>query len=321
MDMNAFGRWALLNFVILPTRSGRSSAAYAKIWSKEGSPLLTHSLELTRRVADALGPSFVIELWMRYGAPKIRWGLRRLVEAGVDRIVVLPLFPQYSSAATGSAIERVCEALKSYLNIPAIEVRREFFDHPSFIRAHVDVARPVLAEFGPDHVLFSYHGLPVRHVLKSDPSGERCLARVSCCDAIGPENRRCYRAQCFATTRALAAALALSPEMFATSFQSRLGKTPWIEPYTDRVLRELRARGKKRLAILCPAFVADCLETLEEIGMGARDQWRALGGDDFVLVPSLNSHPSWVRAVVEIVSGFERAIRITQGAATSSSRA
>jgi ferrochelatase len=150
-------------------------------------------------------------------------------------------------------------------------------------------------------VLFSYHGLPERHMTKSDVSGRHCLKSPGCCDALGPDNQYCYRAHCYATTRSLAARLNLGPDRHSVSFQSRLGRTPWIRPYTDLVLPELAAAGRKRLAILCPAFVADCLETVEEIGIRARDQWKALGGEELLLVPSLNAEPTWVDAVASMV--------------------
>jgi ferrochelatase len=158
-----------------------------------------------------------------------------------------------------------------------------------------------LRDFRPEHVLFSYHGLPERQIRKSDASGAHCLSNDACCSAIGPVNRDCYRAQCFATTRALAAALDLEAGRHSISFQSRMGRTPWIRPHTDQVLPELASRGIRRLAVICPSFVADCLETLEEIGIRARQQWMASGGEDFLLIPSLNSEPDWAEAVAEMI--------------------
>jgi ferrochelatase len=159
----------------------------------------------------------------------------------------------------------------------------------------------VLAGFSPDHVLFSFHGLPERHLRKADVSGNHCFASAGCCDAIGPENRACYRAQSYATARGLAQRLQLTRENHSVSFQSRLGRTPWIQPFTDVVLPELARKGVKRVAVMCPAFVADCLETLEEIGLRARDDFRGAGGEDLVLVPSLNAHPAWVRGLTGLL--------------------
>lgn len=303
IDINPVGRSLLLNLVILPFRPAKSGKAYASIWGTEGqgSPLLDHSRRLTTGVARALGGGYLVELGMRYGNPSIPDALGRLLAGDPGRIVVLPLFPQYSSAANGSAVERVYEVLGQAWNVPPVQTIGAFYDHPGFLDAFVEVARRHLPEFRPDHVLFSYHGLPERHVRKSDLSGRHCLASPSCCDAIGAQNRYCYRAHCFATTRALASRLGLAADGYGVSFQSRLGRTPWIKPYTDLVLPELARAGKKRLAVMCPAFVADCLETVEEIGIRAREQWRSLGGEELLLVPSLNAEPTWIKAVADMV--------------------
>jgi ferrochelatase len=300
IDINPAGRWLLLNLFILPFRPAKSARAYQSIWG-DGSPLLTHSRRLTEAVQRTLGAGYQVELAMRYGAPSIPDALARLQAAQPSKIVVLPLFPQYSSAATGSAVERVYDVLGAAWNVVPLEVRGAFHDDPGFIDAFAQVASQHLPPFRADHVLFSYHGLPERQIRKSDPTGRHCLTSPTCCDAMVPANRACYRAHCFATTRALAARLALAPDRHSVSFQSRLGRTPWISPYTDLVLPELARAGKKRLAILSPAFVADCLETVEEIGIRARDQWRSLGGEELLLVPSLNAEPRWVEAVVRLI--------------------
>jgi protoporphyrin/coproporphyrin ferrochelatase len=176
-----------------------------------------------------------------------------------------------------------------------------FYDDPGFIGAFEAVARPVLETSRPDHVVMSFHGLPERQIKKSDATGAHCLASASCCDAIVSANRSCYRAHCFSTARLLAERLSLAPSGYTVCFQSRLGRNPWIRPYTDFVLPELAAKGHKRLAVLCPAFVADCLETLEEVAIRGREQWLSLGGEELVLVPSLNSSPAWVEAVSAMV--------------------
>jgi len=288
----------------------KSARAYQAIWgdANHGSPLLFHSRALTEGVRAALGPGYVVELGMRYGAPSIPSALAKLQAANPTRLIVAPLFPQYSSAATGSALDRVYEIVGKQWNVPAVDTVEPFYDAPGFIAAFGEVARRHLGPFRADFVLFSYHGLPERHVRKSDPTGRHCLASTGCCDAIGPANRYCYRAHCFATTRALAASLGLGAEGHSVSFQSRLGRTPWIHPYTDLVLPELAKAGRKRLAILCPAFVADCLETVEEIGIRARDQWRSLGGEELLLVPSLNAEPTWIDAVAKLVRSTSASI-------------
>jgi ferrochelatase len=298
LDINPVGRAALLNLVILPRRPAQSAEAYRKIWDPaRGSPLLFHSRDLAARVAERLGAAWRVELAMRYGQPTIPSALDRLREAEVDDIVVFPLFPQYAASSTGSALEEVFRHIAPRWNVPAVSVVPAFYDHPGFIAAFAAVGAPIVAEQRPDHVLFSFHGLPERHMRKSDESGSHCLTSESCCDRVDGANRNCYRAQCWATARALAGALRLAAERWSVSFQSRLGRTPWIRPYTDVVLDELAGRGVRRLAIFCPAFVADCLETLEEIGIRAREQFRAAGGEELTLVPSLNSSPAWVDAV------------------------
>ena len=301
VDINPLGRWLLLNLVILPFRPAKSAEAYRKIWTEEGSPLRIYGDALREGVAKELGTRFHVELAMRYGSPSIPHAIEQLRAVDVERIIVVPLFPQYSSAASGSALARVYEVVERSWNVPALQTVPPFFDEPGFIEVFADVARPELESFEPDYVLFSYHGLPVRQVQKSDPTGEYCLKVENCCGAIGIANRFCYRAHCYATTRALAARLGLTPEEHGVAFQSRLGRTPWIEPYTDEVLTELAAGRAKRVAVVCPAFVADCLETLEEIAIRGREDFKAAGGEDLRLVSSLNAHPAWIRAVAAMV--------------------
>jgi len=302
IDIPALPRWLLVNLVIAPFRPRTSAAAYRKIWRPDGSPLLVNGLALRDGVAAALGPDHVVELGMRYGRPALAEALGRLVASDVDRIMALPLFPQWADSSTGSAVARLEEAADALPHAPPIETLPAFFDDPGFVAAFAAVARPVLAAARPEHVLFSYHGLPERQVRAADPTGAHCLAGDACCAAPpAPVLRHCYRAQCFATTRALAAALGLPADGQSTAFQSRLGRTPWIRPYTDLVLPELHARGVRRVAVMCPSFVADCLETLEEIGIRAREQWHALGGEDLTLVPSLNAHPRWIEAVATLI--------------------
>ena len=299
IDVAAPLRWALVNLVIAPFRAPRSAAAYRKIWTDSGSPLLANGVALRAALAAELGDGYVVELGMRYGEPSIPGALGRLCDAGVARIVALPLFPQYASSSLGSALARLYGLAAERTNVPALSARAEFYAEPGFVAALAEIARPRLAAFRPDHVLFSYHGLPERHVRQGDPTRQHCLVSERCCAAMVPANARCYRAQCHATTRALAAALALAPRDFSLAFQSRLGRDPWIQPYTDVRLPELARSGVKRLAVLCPSFAADCLETLEEIGIRAAEQWRAAGGEALELVPCANAHPAFVRFLAE----------------------
>ena len=296
IDINAVGRALLLRLVILPFRPARSAEAYTKIWdAKRGSPLLAHSQDLAAAVQTKLGNAWHVELAMRYGNPSIASALDKLRTAAVDRIVVLPLYPQYAASSTATSVARVMELATSHWDVSPIDVVPAFYADTGFLAAFAAVARPVLVETKPDHVLFSFHGLPERQVKRS--GGETC-AFNTCCDQITTANHNCYRAQCFATARDLAQRLAVTD--YTVCFQSRLGRTPWIQPFTDVVIDEVAKRGKKRVAVMCPAFVADCLETLEEIGIRAREQFKAAGGEELTLVPSLNATPAWVDAVCAI---------------------
>jgi len=301
IDIPALARWLLLNLVILPFRPRKSAAAYAKVWTPEGSPLLIHSRALEKAVGEELGGDWVVSLGMRYGQPTIASALAQLQQANVSRVVVLPLFPQYSEAATGSALAKLAEEMQRSDYAPPLATIPAFYNAASFTRSVANAAEESLRGFAADFVLFSYHGLPERHVRASDRSGAHCLASDDCCAAIAEANRNCYRAQCFATTRAVAKILALEPDRHANAFQSRLGRTPWIQPFTDHFLVELAERGIKRLAVICPSFTADCLETLEEIEIRAAEQWRDLCGGELKLIPAVNARPDWVRAVARML--------------------
>lgn len=299
LDMPAPARALLLNAVILPFRPRRSAEAYEKIWTEDGSPLTLHTAALSAGVQSVVGDTYRVVYAMRYRNPSIEEALDALV--GCRRIIVLPLFPQYASAAGGSAVEKTLGLLAGGWNIPEIRVLGAFYDHPGFLKAAAAVARPLLSSFRPDHTLFSHHGLPEKQVRRGDTSKGWCLATDACCDGIVGDNRFCYRAQCYATTRGLAAELDLEDGAHSTSFQSRLAGQKWIEPYTDRVLPALYERGVRRIAVLTPSFTADCLETLEEIGIRGRAQWEGLGGEEMLLVPCVNATPTWVGAVAEMV--------------------
>ncbi len=297
VDINPVARWLLLNLFILPFRPKVSAKAYAKVWTDEGSPLLVESRALVEGLRERLECEVV--LGMRYGAPSIESAIEGLRAKGCDEITVFPVYPQYASSSTGTALQAVYEVCGALWNTPAISSVAPFYDEPGFLDAFCEVGRPVLEELAPDHVLFSFHGLPERHIRKSDETGSHCLAADGCCDAMGDANRNCYRAQCYVTANGIAERLRLTN--WSVSFQSRLGRTPWIKPYTDEVLVDMAQRGVKRVAVFCPAFTADCLETLEEIGIRAADDFTAAGGEVLRLVPSLNAHPSWMDQAAELV--------------------
>jgi ferrochelatase len=301
LDISAPARWALLNLIILPFRPKKSAHAYQQIWTDEGSPLMIHSVALTDRLADELGQDHSVALGMRYGHPSIPEALQQLDAAGATEIVVLPLYPQYAMSSTGTGLAALYAEAGRKIVVPPLQVIPDFYDHPLYLDACAALIQNERVDFEPDHVLFSYHGLPERQVKKSDRSGTHCLSSETCCDRITPANRSCYRAQCYATTRGLTERLDLAQDDFSMGFQSRLGRTPWIQPYTDDLLVELVNGGVKRLLVTCPSFVSDCLETLEEIGIRAKKDFIAAGGEDLKIVPCLNSDPDWIQAVASMV--------------------
>jgi ferrochelatase len=300
IDISPIARTLLVNAIIVPFRSPKSAEAYRKIWLPEGSPLLFHTKNLAQRVSEKLGSKYAVAVGMRYGRPSIASAMEELTQKGVQEIRVLPLFPQYATSSFGSAVAEVYRVAQKNWNAPLIKILPPFFDHPGFIEAFAQVAQPVLEKLRPDHVLFSFHGLPERHILKGDPTGKHCLKFDECCDHPNEKTAYCYRAQSFKTALAIKKRLGIPDDLCGVSFQSRLGRTPWLKPYTDLIIPELVAHGKKRIAVFCPAFVADCLETLEEIGIRARESALTAGAEELQLVPSLNDHPVWVEAVCKI---------------------
>lgn len=301
LDMPSAARFLLLNAVILPFRPKESAAAYRKIWSDAGSPLTIHTTELARAVQARLGADYHVLPAMRYQQPSLATALDDLARNGCTSVVLMPMYPQHASASTGTSLAKAFDLLGERFNVMPVATVPAFFGDAGFLDAQAAIARPVLQDFQPDHVLFSYHGLPEKQVQQSDLSSAHCLASDACCEQISKANHFCYRAQSFATTRGLVERLGLSEDRCSTSFQSRLKGQAWIQPHTDVVLPELATRGIKRLAVLTPSFVADCLETIEEIGIRAADQWESLGGSVFVRVPCVNASPEWADAVAALV--------------------
>ena len=303
IDINPLGRWLLLNLFILPFRPATSARAYRTIWTDEGSPLLVHAKNLAAKLQALTGPEVIVTYMMRYQNPSIAHVMEDLRRRGINKITVFPMFPQYSSAASGSAAEAVLQHISTCWNVPEIEILSEFYDEPEFLAAFCHQGRQAMASFNFDKVMFSFHGLPERHCLKSDDSitGKHCLQAPDCCKVIKDANRRCYRAQCAATAKAISENLGLSDEQWELAFQSRLGRTPWISPYTDNRLRQLPSEGVKKLIIFSPSFVADCLETLEEIDIRARLDFSSAGGEELKLVSSLNSSDLWAQGLYAIV--------------------
>lgn len=297
IDLPKIIRWIFVNLIIIPFRFKKTARAYQEIWLGAGSPLFIHSLQLKQSLAYQLGEGYQVELGMRYGNPSIEAALNQL--KCCSNIMVLPLFPQYSSAATGSAIEKVLAYFQAQWNIPTIKIKKDFYDNPLFINAYANLIQTALKNKNIDKILFSYHGLPERHIHKSHC--ETACNHQQACPMMNDANAYCYRAQCYTTSHLLAEKLGFSSDQYETAFQSRLGRTPWIKPYSDLVLPELIEQGIKNIAVVCPSFTVDCLETLEEVNIRMRKQWIELGGEDFIYIPCLNDDPAWVSAVAEIV--------------------
>jgi ferrochelatase len=305
IDLPAPLRWMLVNLLILPFRPRRSAAAYRRVWADTGSPLLLHGRELARKVRERLGEGVEVLLGMRYGEPAISDALRLFRDAGIRTIKVLPLYPQFSQATTGSTAEKVLTEAAKLGEELDIRFVKPFYDHPRFIEALARLASARIEQFAPERVFFSFHGLPVRQVQAADHGGEHCLRAPDCCERIDDVNRDCYRAQCFATARLVADRLGLPEEKRVVCFQSRLGRTEWIGPHTAELLASEAQRGVKRALVISPSFVADCLETLHEIGIEGVELWRAHGGEQLELAPALNADDAWADAVAAIAGEQE----------------
>jgi protoporphyrin/coproporphyrin ferrochelatase len=301
IDLPWFIRWPLIQGIIIPTRAKASTEAYQKIWTDEGSPLLVNSLAFKQKLSEKLGNHYVVELGMRYGQPNISSAIEKLKKAHCVEWIIIPLFPQYASASTGSAVEAFLKSIMNDWNIPSLTMKTSFYNHPAFIDCYSKIIQKNIPSNAPDFFLFSYHGLPWRHIQKSQ-CGYDCQNvgnDEKICPAISSSNDFCYRAQCYATSKLLAEKLRLPSDKYATAFQSRLGKTPWITPYSDLFLEKLIQQDVKNLFVACPSFVADCLETLEEIGVRMKEQWLELGGESFTLSPCLNAEDDWVNGFIK----------------------
>lgn len=293
VDLPYYLRMALVYGFILPFRPKKTAQAYQSIWSDYGSPLLHWSLAAQAALTQELGSNYKVALGMRYGNPSLASALKTLEHC--KKIIVLPLYPQYASSTTGSSFEAVMDILKKWDVIPNLQLIKDFYHDDGFIKAQSKCIAPYVNTH--EHIVFSYHGLPERHL-------ERVGCKPVCQDSCPTNTARlpyCYKAQCYKTTEAITTELGLAAHQFSVAFQSRLGKTPWIRPYTDELLDNLLERGIRKIAIACPSFVADCLETLEEIGLRERERWQALGGETLDVIPCLNAEPYWIEVLAKWV--------------------
>jgi len=300
-------RWFLVNVMIVPRRKGQSAKAYQKVQLAEGSPLLVYTRELAEKLAARLAVDddrYVIEYAMRYGNPSIAASLARLHSQDVSRIVVFPLYPQYAESSFETAVVETKRRAQELGYADRLSFFPPFYDRPEFIAAFAQrIAEDCEQQF-PEYIVFSFHSLPERHLKRLDATREHCLAKSGCCDEISSVNENCYRAQCIFTARAVAEQLGLKKGSYTVSFQSRLGRAKWLGPTTEDVLRDLARHGVKRIAVSCPSFVADCLETVEEMGIRGRKTFLDAGGEELRLIPSLNSHPLWVETVAGWIVNF-----------------
>lgn len=299
IDIPWLQRNLLVRLIIAPFRSAATSRLYKKLWTPEGSPLKINGYKLLEGLKQRLGPDYVVELAMRYQSPSIESGLMSLRKAAVDEIIVLPLFPHYASASTGSVHEEVMRIVSEWQVVPEMKLINSFYDLEGMIDVFISNANKYDVK-SYDHILFSYHGLPQRQMIKANDFNH-CLQSPDCCQAISEQNKFCYSAQCYATTRALVAKMGLTKDQYTTCFQSRLGKDPWIQPYTSKILEERRIKGDKSLLVFCPAFVSDCLETTIEVEEEYRDEFIKQGGEKLDLVESLNDNPQWIDVLANYI--------------------
>ena len=298
IDIPYLLRKFLVNIIIVPFRAPKSTKIYQQMWTQEGSPLLIYSEKVQRKLQEKLGDNFKVELAMRYQSPSMDAVLERMKKDNYKRIIVLPLFPQYASASTGSAIDKTLKIISKWWVIPELSIINQFYDDEGYIASFAEIGKSYKIN-DYDHILFSYHGLPERQVDKVHNDGKPCSAH-NCENEITEENKFCYKAVCYATTRLLAERLSIPKEKYTVSFQSRLDEK-WLKPFSDKVIVEQAKKGAKKLLVFSPAFVADCLETIVEIGIEYQHLFVKNGGEKVQLVESLNDSPQWIDTLKNMV--------------------
>ncbi|OIR04041.1 ferrochelatase [mine drainage metagenome] len=286
-------RWLLVNAIIVPFRASKSAHAYESVWTAEGSPLIVTSRKVRDRLGERIEGGVPVALAMRYGNPSIASVVGQLVAAGVEHVYLLPQYPQYAMSSWETVVVKVYEEFARQGPTVRVDCIQPFYRDADYIEALYASAAPHLSQ-PHDHLLFSFHGIPVRHLRKADSSHAHCDCVANCCEIASPVQSTCYRAQCLATVRAFVARAGIPADRYSVSFQSRLGKEPWLSPYTDMVLKDLPSKGKKRLLVMSPAFVADCLETLEEIAVEGKDTFLEAGGEWFQQIPCLNDQAPYI---------------------------
>ncbi len=296
IDTSWLLRKFLVNLIIVPFRAPQSAKIYKELWTKDGSPLLIYGEAVQKKLQATLSSDYTVELAMRYQEPSLDKVLERIRLSNPNEIIVLPLFPQYASASTGSVLEKIMRIMKNWYVIPNLRMISQFYDHPKFTDIFAKIGLAHKPE-NYDHVLFSFHGLPERQVDKVYEDG-LCTDR-NCHESVTEENKYCYKATCFETAKQIAAKMNLTD--YTVCFQSRLGKTPWIEPYSDQEVIKRAKMGDKKLLMFSPAFIADCLETTIEIGDEYQELFEEHGGEKIQLVESLNDRDDWIELLAELV--------------------
>jgi len=302
IDVPLWARNLLVKGIILNTRPKASAAAYKKIWWEEGSPLIVISERLKSKVQEQI--DFPVALAMRYGSMTIKKGLQELVDKGVDEVFLIPLYPQFAMATTETILVLAEDIRKEHFPDLKISDLPAFYNNEDYIEVLSNSIKKNLEGKNYDHLLFSYHGVPERHIRKRDITKSHCKIDGSCCVTPSPAHEFCYRHQCLEVTRLVAKKLNLKDETYSSSFQSRLGFDPWLLPYTDRTIERLGKEGIKNMAIATPAFVSDCLETLEEIAMEGEEIFHEMGGKEFTTVPCLNDDDEWVALLTKWINNW-----------------
>jgi len=300
IDVPLWARTLLVKGIILNTRPKISAKAYSKIWWEEGSPLIVLSERLENKLKQEV--ELPTALAMRYGSMTIKNGLQQLVDKGVDEVLIIPLYPQFAMATTETILVLAKELRDAHFPQLTLSDLPPFYNNPEYIKVLSNTIKASLKGKTYEHLLFSYHGIPERHIRKSDITKSHCKIDKSCCVTPSEAHAYCYKHQCLEVTRLVGEELGLEDAVYSTSFQSRLGFDPWLQPYTDRTIERLGKEGTKSMAIATPAFVSDCLETLEEIAMEGEEIFHEVGGKDFTTIPCLNDDPAWVSLLAKWVT-------------------
>ncbi|MFC4095940.1 ferrochelatase [Euzebyella saccharophila] len=304
IDVNKVLRNILVRGIILQTRPKKSAEAYSKIWWEEGSPLIVISERFTEKLKKHT--SMPVALGMRYGSMTIKNAMQELKDKGVDDVMIVPLYPHYAMSSFETVVVKAMDVQKEFFPNMKLTTLPAFYKNPDYIKVLSESISEALEGFDYDHILFSYHGIPERHIKKSDPTKYHCKIDGSCCFTNSVAHHTCYRHQVYDTTELVKAELGLIEEKVSSSFQSRLAGDPWLKPYTDYEFERFPKEGKKKLAVITPAFVSDCLETLEEIAMEGKEQFLEAGGTDYIHIPCLNDRDSWVELMAKWVNNWER---------------